>query len=488
MNFLSVDLGSSPVDHDDAAVEESRPLNFGEGENNLRRPSPWRKDAACHGNSGTAKPTTTTNGSYGSTILKQQAHADHNREASTASLSTMTPGVLTTSSSNSDGGGSDSQRINGVGDGENEKGVVVIEGRNVCISIDGGGSSSESSCPSDYNGDGDNGGKSGHCPYKSRHSKLRDTFGRSLGDVIHRILCYIEESVFTEANGRVVVSFVIWYVSYMLMGLVGGTVAYMHFPRSDLPYPHALPDYGYDVIPYWCPAIPHAPHGNVQSVVLLFLYGLVLGGVTLRWSPWVKWRAPWIFRFLGGKGIGSERQVWGGDGRLIFQRLLHLNSLLFLTRTTTVCVTGLPQPNPKCVNEQHHPVTYRNALQFVMGRGFPPHACGDLIYSGHVGCTLICMIVLTKHGYLRNLAVRAFVWAVAALGIYCTVSCRSHYTVDVVLAFYMSYLLGEWYFVRAEGLVEGGWAARLIRRLEVKLPDAVLEEEEEEKNRMRFLS
>jgi hypothetical protein len=105
-----------------------------------------------------------------------------------------------------------------------------------------------------------------------------------------------------------------------------------------------------------------------------------------------------------------------------------------------------------------------------MGRGFPPHACGDLIYSGHVGCTLICMAVLHRHGFLKRKSVAVLLWVVAVIGIYFTISCRSHYSVDVVLAFYFGYFLPEWYFNRSDGRVKGR-ISKWIRRLEVRPSD-----------------
>lgn len=189
---------------------------------------------------------------------------------------------------------------------------------------------------------------------------------------------------------------------------------------------------------------------------MVILYALIFAGVAIRWEP----------RYHPKTGS----IIWGGDGRLILQHLCHLNCLIFLTRTSTVGLTGLPQPNPKCVDQQHLPVTFGNALRFVMGRGFPPHACGDLIYSGHVGCTLICMAVLHRHGFLRSKVVATLVWMVALIGIYFTISCRSHYSVDVMLAFYFGYFLPEWYFNRSDGRVRGQ-ISKWIRRIEVQPRD-----------------
>jgi len=267
---------------------------------------------------------------------------------------------------------------------------------------------------------------------------------------------FFENSVFTLNNFKVITSLSLWFVSYMIMGIFGGSVAYMHFERRDKSIPDPLPDFGYDVVPYWCPRIPHVPHSNVQSVVLFILYSIILSGVALRWNP--------------KHHPKSGTVIWGGDGRLILQHMCHLNCLVFLTRTSVVGLTGLPQPNPKCIEQQHFPVSFANALKFVMGRGFPPHACGDLIYSGHVGCTLICMAVLRRHGFMRNRLTSSLIWIIAAIGIYFTISCRSHYSVDVMLAFYFGYFLPEWYYNRSDERV-GGAVSRWIRSLEVRPAD-----------------
>ena len=331
------------------------------------------------------------------------------------------------------------------------------------------------------------------------------------------------------------------------MGIIGGTLAFLHFPRTspDVTVPASLPDYGYDLIPYYCPSISiigFRKKENVQSLVLLVLYLCILAAVFDRWNSA---RSGVIVVDVNGKlttvygqdncvesdGLdsttiqdgdvatrkiddnmsnvtskmsvlefltdssgydcsddeecqsnmddcsnGKEKSfvnctqvvkiVRKSSGRLILQQLLHLNSLLFLARSTVVWLTGLPQPNPKCVKVQHDKVTYAQAYAYVMGRGFPPRACGDLIFSGHVGCILISMIVLYKHGYLRSRLVRAVAYAWATIGILSTISCRSHYTVDVVLAFYFSFGISDFYYARSYGLIPGGALGRWIRFLE----------------------
>lgn len=60
---------------------------------------------------------------------------------------------------------------------------------------------------------------------------------------------FIENSVLTRVNFKVSVALVSWFITYMIMGVFGGSVAFMHFERRNASMPDPLPDYGYDVIP-----------------------------------------------------------------------------------------------------------------------------------------------------------------------------------------------------------------------------------------------
>ena len=63
---------------------------------------------------------------------------------------------------------------------------------------------------------------------------------------------FFHNSVLTVNNFKVLLSFAAWFVSYMIMGVFGGSVAYMHFERSNRDMPDPLPDFGYEVIPVSC--------------------------------------------------------------------------------------------------------------------------------------------------------------------------------------------------------------------------------------------
>ena len=167
-----------------------------------------------------------------------------------------------------------------------------------------------------------------------------------------------------------------WFTSYYTMALLGGVVAFLRLPRyPNTDHPHPIPDLVFDFIlttPY-CPKILNM---NIQSLVLALYYAYIAFGI----MPHHK------------------------NARLIIARILLISSLIFLTRTTTVSITSFPQPNPtpKCVSAQNNlNPTVSDAFRAVLGT-FPPKACGDLIYSGHMACTITTCIIFTKEKCFHN--------------------------------------------------------------------------------------
>ena len=140
------------------------------------------------------------------------------------------------------------------------------------------------------------------------------------------------------------------------------------------------------------------------------------------------------------------------QGRLIIQQLFHLDAMVYLIRTTTVGVTGLPQPDPRCQPFQYETVTYVEAIKYVMIRGYSFGACGDLIFSGHVACTLVCVAILHNHDYLNGVMAYAVTILLALLSMVFVISCRSHYTVDAVLAIHVVYFVQYWYFSKSDSI------------------------------------
>jgi len=232
------------------------------------------------------------------------------------------------------------------------------------------------------------------------------------------------------------ISLLIWLFSYFMNAVVGGSLAFYHFPRvfPKTNLPEQLPDYGYDLIPYFCPTFLCR---NPQTIILSIFYIAVLFGAIK--TP-IK-------------------------GRIIVQQMFHINSLAFLARTTTVGLTGLPQPNPLCVKIQSEHASFKDAIKFVLidhfnrppgscgdfifSRHRLPGSCGDLIFSGHMAAIASCMVIFHKYNYLEGPIAYSFGWMLCLVSIFSLIACRSHYSVDVVLALYFVYFIKDWYFFRS---------------------------------------
>ncbi|KAF9029290.1 sphingomyelin synthase [Haplosporangium bisporale] len=117
-------------------------------------------------------------------------------------------------------------------------------------------------------------------------------------------------------------------------------------------------------------------------------------------------------------------------------------ALCNLMRITTVAITSFPDPRAGC---QHTVGEFFTTFQL--------HRCGDCMFSGHTIIFVISALVWTSHGYhrfprrYRWLAwiCMLFVWALCIGSAFIVIANRAHYTVDVLVAFYIAG--GNWYIL-----------------------------------------
>ncbi|KAG0213209.1 sphingomyelin synthase [Mortierella sp. NVP41] len=115
-------------------------------------------------------------------------------------------------------------------------------------------------------------------------------------------------------------------------------------------------------------------------------------------------------------------------------------ALCNLMRITTVAITSFPDPRSGCMHSVGEFFT-----TFLL------HRCGDCMFSGHTVIFVISALVWTSHGYhrfprrLRWLAwiCMFFVWALCFGSAIIVIANRAHYTVDVLVAFYVAG--GNWF-------------------------------------------
>ncbi|MFT7807630.1 phosphatidylcholine:ceramide cholinephosphotransferase 2-like [Arapaima gigas] len=135
------------------------------------------------------------------------------------------------------------------------------------------------------------------------------------------------------------------------------------------------------------------------------------------------------------------------------RRYFFLIGTLYLYRCITMYITTLPVPGmhmscaPKLYGDSH--AKMQRVLQLISGGGLSitgSHLmCGDFLYSGHT-----VMLTLT-YLFIKEYSPRSFwwyhlmCWLLSAVGVVCILVAHEHYSVDVVVAYFVTSRLFWWY-------------------------------------------
>lgn len=135
------------------------------------------------------------------------------------------------------------------------------------------------------------------------------------------------------------------------------------------------------------------------------------------------------------KGIFSLDDILGIGVFMLFlwiDKMKHLKDIAIiyifirLFRLITMSITILPQPNKNC-----KPPEERNTLdRWFMG------GCNDSIFSGHMSMMLITLLYISKG--VKSLFIKAMMVLFAIGYSLLIIMLRNHYTVDVILAWFIS--------------------------------------------------
>ena len=151
----------------------------------------------------------------------------------------------------------------------------------------------------------------------------------------------------------------------------------------------------------------------------------------------------------------------------ILRRFAAIQGTCFLLRSVTIMVTILPNPYDTCANSSSDAeIPFIEAFKVMLGMRV---TCGDVLYSGHAANFTLMALVWQEYGhsYLRkpsrsvlehsvlqededdhnrfvgsdfsgewytSIFFPRLFWAIAVVGYLIIISCRFHYTVDVVVA------------------------------------------------------
>jgi len=137
---------------------------------------------------------------------------------------------------------------------------------------------------------------------------------------------------------------------------------------------------------------------------------------------------------------------------VILRRVCLLLGLLYMYRAVTMFVTVLPKPDPtyECaaqLNETTFTVVVLRVLKIVSGGGLTLSGsyvfCGDYIFSGHTVILTMGYMATTEYSPRRWYLLHWSSLVFTAVGVAFLLLQRGHYSIDVVLAYWITSRL--WY-------------------------------------------
>ncbi|CAH0759492.1 unnamed protein product [Diatraea saccharalis] len=132
---------------------------------------------------------------------------------------------------------------------------------------------------------------------------------------------------------------------------------------------------------------------------------------------------------------------------IVARRLFFIIGLLYLYRSVTMFVTVLPVSSktyycsPKS-NTTTPLLVIKRMFYLISGFGLSINGkhtyCGDYIYSGHTMVLVLSYMIVAEYSPKKLWPVHWAMWGSALLGVSFVLLAHSHYTVDVVIAYYVT--------------------------------------------------
>ncbi|XP_046885739.1 phosphatidylcholine:ceramide cholinephosphotransferase 1 [Hypomesus transpacificus] len=142
---------------------------------------------------------------------------------------------------------------------------------------------------------------------------------------------------------------------------------------------------------------------------------------------------------------------------IIGRRFFFIVGTLYLYRCVTMYITTLPVPgmhfkcSPKLFGDWEAQI--RRIMKMIAGGGLSitgSHTmCGDYLYSGHTVMLTLTYLFIKEYSPKRFWWYHWMCWSLSAVGIFCILLAHDHYTVDVVVAYFITTRLFWWYHTLA---------------------------------------
>ncbi|KAI7797247.1 phosphatidylcholine:ceramide cholinephosphotransferase 1 [Triplophysa rosa] len=176
---------------------------------------------------------------------------------------------------------------------------------------------------------------------------------------------------------------------------------------------------------------------------------------------------------------------------IVGRRFCFIVGTLYLYRCITMYVTTLPVPglhfrcSPKVHGDWESQM--RRVMKMIAGGGLTitgsHNLCGDYLYSGHTVMLTLTYLFMKEYSPRRFWWYHWGCWALCAVGVFCILLAHDHYTIDVVVAYFIATRLFWWYHTMAnqQALKETAqtnfftrvWWYRFFRYLEENVPGVV---------------
>lgn len=133
---------------------------------------------------------------------------------------------------------------------------------------------------------------------------------------------------------------------------------------------------------------------------------------------------------------------------IVTRRLFLIIGLLYLYRSVTMFVTVLPMSSttyvcsPKSANNTTPLLIIRRMFYLISGFGLSINGkhtyCGDYIYSGHTMVLVLSYLIVAEYSPKKLWPVHWAMWGSALFGVGFLLLAHGHYSVDVVIAYYIT--------------------------------------------------
>lgn len=132
---------------------------------------------------------------------------------------------------------------------------------------------------------------------------------------------------------------------------------------------------------------------------------------------------------------------------IILRRLFLMLSLLYFMRSITMFVTVLPVSSLTYVCSEQKSFTdpaevMRRSLSLFFGMGLTINGrhvyCGDYIYSGHTTILVMSYLMISEYSSKRIFWLHWATWFMSLTGVLMVLLSHSHYTVDVIIGYFVT--------------------------------------------------